>query len=227
MRQRAASGGGAVANPTRAEQLLAQNDMLASHEQEEVIAELRSMLVSQSRAWRAVFGALGLALAAAFAWCAAAQAAHPWVSFRHHSGFKETLSAGGLAAAEAASAICLAGSAAALLAWMPAALSTATGGGSNGGVASDKGLRFSPPAETRLLTCALAGAAAMAVFWVRALWAAGGAGLLNPEQQLRAGWLPAAPLAFALLAGTVARQYADSGARLKALEAQMYAHEGA
>jgi len=225
MRQRTAAGS------DRAGELL-DEDMLETHQQEEVIADLRKTLVAHARTWRALFGALGLSLAALFAYFAATQAAAPWVSFRHHSEFKETLSAGAVAAAEAASAACLAAPAAVLLRFMPAAASTvAAGGGRRGGGGGSKGLIKAPQlpgkTELRVLNGALAVAAAMAVFWVRALLAAGRTGLLAPEQQLRNGWLPAAPLAFALLAGSVARQYGDTAEKLEGLEAQMYAHETA
>lgn len=197
--------------------------MLATHEQEQVVAELRATLLSQTRLWRTTFGILGLALACGFGYFAAAQAARPWVSFRHHSQLKETLSAGSVAAAEAASAVTLAAPAAALLLWAPPRSSSSSAGRRSRAAAPR------PPvaAESYILYGALASASAMAALWLRAIWAAGRAGLLNPAQRLQLGWLPALPLAFAALAVSVVRQYGDTAQRLKALEGHMYQFEGA
>jgi hypothetical protein len=217
MRQRAAGQQGDSADR------LSDAEVLDTHEQEAVVAELRGTLLGQSRLWRRVFGALGLLLAAAFACFAFAQLRRPWVSFRHHSQLKEALPAGGVAAGEAGSAAVMAAAAAALLAWAPQSSSSASAGRRSRAAAP----RLPGVTELRVLYGALASAVAMAVFWGRAIAAGGRLGLLSRLQQLQLAWLPLAPLAYAALALTVVRQYGDTAQRLKALEGQMYNYEGA
>lgn len=224
MRQRAAGQPGDSAGQHRdsADGLLDQ-EVLATHEQEAVVAELRGALLAQSRLWRRIFGALGLVLAAVFAYFAAIQFLRPWVAFRHHSQLKEALPARGVAAGEAASAAVMAAAAAALLLWAPTLSSSASAGRRSWAAAP----RAPGSAELRVLYGALASAVALAVFWGRAIAAGGRLGLLSRSQQLQLGWLPAAPLAYAALALSVVRQYGDTAQRLKALEGQMYRYEGA